>query len=334
MTHELRHDMEFAPVQKLRFGADIQASDGQAGTLVSVIVADKQPWTITHIGLRVNLLPRHMYFVPFDLVTAATASTVTLSIPLATIEQLTSPLSALVLTRATHVGTADGPGAADKRLGRLAQVTIDQKTQALHRVVVDRGRHGKVLAPACVITGITARAICVRVDGAASEHLTQYRSDDELRRDAYDKLFDAPPLRIDLPGIVITPIDGAVWLNGHVSSQFKRCLGEDQLRGLAGMTALHNELVSDDELAAAVSMVLAHDRSIIGQHIGVYPRLGEVRLRGSVQTSASRERAGGVAEAVPYVKGVVNELRIDPTADEIPDLAEVTNNADLIPGGR
>jgi len=123
-------------------------------------------------------------------------------------------------------------------------------------------------------------------------------------------------------------------LRGHVSSQFKRRLAHDQLRGLAGMAALHNELVADDELAATVSMALAHDPRTAGQHIGVYPRLGEVHLRGSVQTTAIRERAGEVARAVGSVTCVVNELHVDPTANEIPELSGVTNNEDLVPGGR
>jgi len=347
ISYELRHDllhdghdghdghdvMEFAPVHTYRIGAAIQASDGEAGRFVAIVVADKYPWAMTHVGLQVNLLRRHLCFVPVDLVIAATATTVTLSIPVATIERLTSPPSALVLTRSTHVGTADN-GMAGKRLGRLAQVTIDQKTRAPRHVVVDRGLHGKAGVPARVITRITAQEITVRLDGASSEGLTQYRPDDELCRDAYAKLFDAQPLRIDLAGIEILPIDGVVWLRGHVSSQFKRRLGENQLRGLAGMSALHNELVADDELAATVSMALAHDRDTTGQHIGVYPRLGEVHLRGSVQTADARERAGAVARAVSHVKRVANELRVDPKAAELPDLSGVTNNEDLVPGGR
>jgi hypothetical protein len=37
---------------------------------------------------------------------------------------------------------------------------------------------------------------------------------------------------------------------------------------------------------------------------------------------------------VPLVKQVINELRVDPAADVLPDLAGVTNNYDLVPGGR
>jgi len=331
--HDLHDLMEFAPVRTFRFGAAIWAGDGEAGRLVAIVVADKHPWAMTHVGIQVSRSRRLLYFVPVDLVIAATATTVTLSIPVATIERPTSPPSALVLTRSTHVGTA-GDGTAGKRLGRLAQMTIDQKTRALRHVVVDRGLHGKAAASARAITSITAQEITVRLDGTSSEGLTQYRPDDELRRDAYDALFDAQPLPIDLAGIEIHPIDGVVWLRGHVSSQFKRRLAHDQLRGLAGMAALHNELVADDELAATVSMALAHNPRTAGQHIGVYPRLGEVHLRGSVQTADARDGAGEVARAVSHVKRVANELRVDPKAAELPDLSGVTNNEDLVPGGR
>jgi osmotically-inducible protein OsmY len=320
--YELQHSgMEFAHVQTFRFGAEIWASDGEAGTLAEVVADDGQRGPITHVGLHPNRFRGHLHFVPLDLVIAATATTITLSIPVATVERLTTPPSALVLTRSTQVGTASdgtaGVGKSGTRLGRLAQVTIDQKTRALRHVVVDRGLHGKAVVPARAITSITAQEISVHLDdGASSEGLTQYRSDDELRRDAYNTLFEAQPLRIDLAGIEIRPIDGVVWLRGHVSSQVKQCLAQNQLRGLAGMSALHNELVADDEQAVVASMALAHNPRTAGQHLGVYPRLSEIHLRGN------------------HVERVAHELRVDPKAAELPELSGVTNNEDLVPCDR
>ena len=136
LRHDLLHDghdghdlMEFAPEHTYHFGAAIWASDGEAGRLVAIVVADKYPWAMTHVGIQMSRFRRLLYFVPVDLVIAATATIVTLSIPVATIERLTSPPSALLLTRSTHVGTPGdgmaGDGMAGKRLGRLAQATIE-----------------------------------------------------------------------------------------------------------------------------------------------------------------------------------------------------------------
>jgi osmotically-inducible protein OsmY len=147
-------------------------------------------------------------------------------------------------------------------------------------------------------------------------------------------LFDHAPLRLDLAAIEIHPLDGVVQLRGHVSNDLLRRMAEDQVQGITGMSELHNDLVADNDLAATVSMALALDSRTAGQHIGVYPRLGEIHLRGSVRTRAAYEGASNVAGAVPAVTRIMNELRIDPDANEISVLAGVTNREDMVPGGR
>ncbi|HEU5348912.1 MAG TPA: hypothetical protein VFU63_09915 [Ktedonobacterales bacterium] len=92
--------------------------------------------------------------------------------------------------------------------------------------------------------------------------------------------------------------------------------------------------MADNDLAATVSIALALDSRTAGQHIGVYPRLGAMHLRGSVQTRAAYKGASNVARAVPAVTRNMNELRIDPDANEIPVLAGVTNREDMAPGGK
>jgi hypothetical protein len=189
------------------------------------------------------------------------------------------------------------------------------------------------------LPNVTTERIIIGMDGLFHDQLGRlqpYRSDEELRQEVFDTLYDNVSLRVDLPGIEIHPIDGAVWLQGHVSNDGMRRLATEEIQGITGLSAVYNELVADDMLAAAVSAALAHDPRTAGagQYIGVYPRLGEIHLRGSVQTAAAREGASTVALAVPAVKRVVNELHIDPDALELHDLAGVTNQYDLVPGGR
>ena len=328
IAQDRQHDVRaLAEVQQFHFGAHIHASDGAAGTLAAVVV-DKKRQAITHLGIRVSWLRRRLCFVPLDLVTEATADTVTLSISLDAIEQRTATPAGIALTGATQVG------ASDKSLGRLVQLTIDRETRVLHHLVVARRLRREALLLARMMTGITAQQVAVSLGSASRDLLMPAHPDEALRRDVYDRLYAYAPLRVDLAGIEIHPSDGAVWLRGHVSSDLKRRLVEHQLQGLVGMSALHNELVADNELAAAVSMALAHDPRTARQHIGVYPCLGAVHLRGTVQTPAAREGARAVAEAVLGVKCVVNALRVKPTGDVVPVLAGVTDHADLVPGGR
>jgi osmotically-inducible protein OsmY len=180
---------------------------------------------------------------------------------------------------------------------------------------------------------VPARRAVQSVGGVPSGRLGRLRADEELREDVYHRLRDCQMVRLDLPGITIHARDGVVWLRGHVSSDGKRHRANEVLRGLDGLLELHNELVADIALAA-VAMALASDPRTARQRIGVYPDLGVMRLRGIVQTLSAYADAQEIAAAVPLVKQVVNELRVGPDADVLPDLAGVTNNYDLVPGGR
>jgi osmotically-inducible protein OsmY len=90
----------------------------------------------------------------------------------------------------------------------------------------------------------------------------------------------------------------------------------------------------DPELAAEISRALARDPRTAGEHIGVYPMLGRVRLRGAVHTVAAREAAERLATAIPGVGEVVNELHVSADANVLPVMASVTNTEDVVPGGR
>jgi osmotically-inducible protein OsmY len=97
---------------------------------------------------------------------------------------------------------------------------------------------------------------------------------------------------------------------------------------------VHNELVADTDLASDVAIALAADPRTRGQYIGVYPELGVVSLRGAVNSAAARAAAASIADAVPGIERVINELSVRPEADVLPNLASVTSEVERVPGGR
>jgi hypothetical protein len=319
---------EFADVLKFRFDAPIQANDGPSGRL-GAVVADAEAHTLTHIAVKLGLFFGSIHYVPLEQVTDANAAEVGLSIPLAEIETLARAAPAgAVLSSSTGL-TAGG-----KSLGHLAQLTINRETRVLRHLVVDRGVRGEVLVSASMIATMTSKQIAVNLGGISPNDLVPFRRDADLYAEAYGAMYDYEPLRIDLPGIEIHAIDGTVWLKGHVSSELNQRLASDQLQGITGLAQVHNELIADTDLASRISMALGHDPRTAGEKIGVYPRLGEVRLRGSVHTPEARAAAGEVAAAVTGAKRLENELRVDPRADVVPVMASVTNSEDEVPGGR
>jgi osmotically-inducible protein OsmY len=320
---------EFMEIVKFRFGAPIQASDGPAGSVAHVIL-DSVAGVVTHVGVRLARLEARAYNVPIALLVGAAVEQVELTVSLADIKATSQPLPSGGV-QVDHSTVVDING---KRQGKLMQVSAVRDTLAVHRLVVDRGLgRGEVVVP---ITG-TPRWDSKRISIELAEHvvrtLVHYRPDDALLREVTDALYDYPRLRIDLRGMQVRAVDGDVWLMGHVSSDLNSRVAEDQLTDIAGLAGVHNELITDTDLAANVATALANDARTREQHIGVYPVLGEVRLRGTVSSQGAKDAATQIAAAVPGAEQVVNELHVDPSSAVVPVMAGITGREDVIPGG-
>src|SRR5579872_3141894 len=169
---------ELADVKKVRLGARVQASDGEAGKVI-YMVADAARRTITHVGIRVGFLGSGGTFsVPMSLVVAGDSESLTISIPLADIQQKYAKV-------ADGVRLADGTRVAanGRALGRLTQVTVHSDTLVLRHLVIERGLGREFLVPARAVTSISAKEIQVDLGVVKPDHLTPFRTDVELHDD-------------------------------------------------------------------------------------------------------------------------------------------------------
>lgn len=317
----------FAPVMKFRFGADVRDAEGAGAKLTDVLVA-AESHAVTAIGLRFGLFS-HTIYAPVERVTTATQDTVALSVTRADLEK--DGLQPDGVKLSDHIVISQ----AGKRLGKLAQVSFNADTHALRHLVIDRGLGGEVVVSATGIEQISAGAIAlITPRNGVGVTMTPYRPDAELRDDAIKAIESYNRLRVDMEGVNVTATDGVIWLRGYVSSEMNRRLIADLVSATPGLGELHNELMTDPDLAAEISRALARDPRTTEEHIGVYPTLGRVKLRGAVKTAAAREAAEQVAKAAPGVGEVVNELHVSPDANVLPVMASVTNTEDVVPGGR
>lgn len=309
--------------RKIRFGADVYTSEGERGTLSSVTV--EPSGGAAGVGVRFGVFGREI-FADFGRLVEGTATTVTLD----------APRSALSSTQSSGVQLSSGTKVMldGKRLGKLAGVTFDARTRMPRRIIIARPTGGLLVAPATALGSVDADTISLSSsrDGARPT-VSVYRPDAELRLDIHEAIENYARMRVDAGGVDIQAIDGVVWLAGHVSSDMNRYLVEELSRGVPGVAELHNLLVTDTDLAASISTALARDPRTAGEHIGVYPRLGRVRLRGVVRTPLAREAASQIASEDPGAQEVVNDLHVDANASLLPALAGVTGNEDMVPGG-
>jgi hypothetical protein len=305
-----------AEMQKFHFGGKIRCVDGEAGNLAHVVF-DAAARRLTHLGVKRGPLFGKAVDLPYDTVFKATGEGVTLYLLRAELEAVhEGAVGGVVLDRRSLVTS---PSAEDK--GTVLQIAVHPENATLAYLVVHHLRPGQdTLLREQYVKTIAPHCIEVDVPEAMLNALPPYRSDDALQQEVKRVLFDFTPLHIDLKGITFQVLDSVLYLDGNVSNQLRAALVEKQVLGIPGLLEVQNRLVGDDQLAADLALILAQDPLTRGLPIGIYPRLGEVRLSGAVHTRQQKIIAENNVRGFPGVRSVINDLVIDPKADLLPSM--------------
>jgi osmotically-inducible protein OsmY len=116
--------------------------------------------------------------------------------------------------------------------------------------------------------------------------------------------------------------DGIVTLTGTVLDREQKALAEDTVRNLPGVTGVKNELEvttqnaerSDGWIALKIRSVLLLRANVSAVNTDVSVRDGHVTLTGLADTAEQKDLTGAYARDVEGVKGVKNEIVIQPSA--------------------
>jgi osmotically-inducible protein OsmY len=184
------------------------------------------------------------------------------------------------------------------------------------------------------ITNIMADRVMVSIPETTLQKMPAYRSDADLQQEVERVLFDLTSLHVDYKGMTIRVLDGVLYLDGNISSSLRADVVQDQASGVQGLLGIKNNLIGDDTLAADLASALGRDERTHDLPIGVYPKLGVVRLGGAVHTPQQRAAAEEIARTFPNVRGVANTLVVNANADFIHVMspAEGGEANDIVPG--
>lgn len=315
---------------KFHFDSKIICSDGEDGFLAQVIF-DAATRKMTHIGVRQRRLFGNTFFLPFDTVVSATGEGIK------------------IRARRDEMATASNAGASGARLdersaventasrstGRLMLVAVHPESGELSYLVAHDLRHGQdTLLHGEHVIEIATGHIKVQVEAGVLDALPVYRPDSVLQSEVEAVLFGKIPLHIDLRGITARVLDGVLYLDGNISSSLRADLAERQAMGVSGLLEIKNRLVGDDRLASDLALALGRDPRTRDLPIGVYPRLGVVRLSGAVHNGQQKAAAEEIARNFEGVRSVFNDLIVDPKADllHIMSPAEGGESEDKVPG--
>lgn len=323
------NDTSILETQKFHLGSKIICSDGEEGTLVQVGF-DAATRHITHIGIKQGRFFGKTTYLPYDTVTNATGEGVTLRIPGADVLNASKNAPNAIFLDNKSVVDAGGQGR-----GSLLLVAIQPENGGIAYIVAHHLRPGQdTLLSQQYITNIAADRITVTIPDATLQALSHYRSDADLQQEVERVLFDLTSLHVDYKGMIIRVLDGVLHLDGNISSSLRSDIVQDQASGVQGLLGIKNTLVGDDTLAADLASALGRDERTHDLPIGVYPKLGVIRLGGAVHTPQQKVAAEEIARAFPNVRGISNTLVVDANADLIHVMspAEGGEANDLIPG--
>ncbi len=319
-----------AAMQKCIFGTKVFCSDGEEGVLTHVCF-DPATRRMAYIGIRQGRFFGRTVYVPYNDVVNASGEGVMLRITRDELAAASKEEPAGVLLDSKSSVVRDEGNAR----GTLVLVAARPDTGELAYIVVHRLRAGQnTLLLQEYVKKLERGSIAVSIPEATFQTLPAYRPDGELQREVEDILFDLAPLHVDFRGMHVRVLDGVLYLDGNISSSLRGDMVQDQALGVQGLLDVENHLISDDILAGDLAMVLSHDPRTHNLPIGVYPRLGVVRLSGAVHTAQQKVDAAEIARAFPGVRSVFNDLVVNPHADllKVMSSSEGGESEDKIPG--
>jgi osmotically-inducible protein OsmY len=132
------------------------------------------------------------------------------------------------------------------------------------------------------------------------------RSDEGILSDIWDRLWQQDTIRfMDIYSLSVNVKDGEVFLNGHLAAEVNLPLIARIAHSIRGVTAVHNNLVTDHDLIIRVAQALCQDERTRPFILRMEASHGWIRLRGHVPTRELQLLAEQVAGQVPSVRGII-----------------------------
>lgn len=316
-------------MQKFRFGSKVICSDGEDGYLSHVGV-DASTQSVVTLGIKLGRFFGKTVFVPFSIVLEASGQGIILSTTQA--ELVASQTQAEGAQFDAHSSVRESESNAR---GTLLLVSAHKQSGKISYIVAHSLRANQdTLLRQEYISKIENGSMLVSVPNATFQTLPPYRSDEDLQREVEAVLFDFAPLHIDFPGMHVCVLDSVLYLDGNISSSLRSDIVDDQASGVQGLLEVKDRMVGDDILAADLAMALGRDPRTRDLPLGVYPRLGVVRLNGYVHNKQQKVAAEQIASNFPGVRSVSNDLVIKPKAEllNIMSSSGTEGTEDIVPG--
>ena len=204
------------------------------------------------------------------------------------------------------VRSADG-----KRLGRLRLVCFDRASGSVTALVVaGRGTPSRRLLPIDRVREAGPNGITTDLPGGDWIKLPAFATDWEIKQAFTEQLMADPTLQALQRSITVDVQDQVVTLRGYVADQSEAEGLARLIRSVPGVMQVDRKLITDDDLARAVTGTIRSDPATGAADVQVRAHHGTVDITGVAPDPAAARRIESVASRVPGVQVVHNMVSI------------------------
>jgi osmotically-inducible protein OsmY len=210
------------------------------------------------------------------------------------------------LRRDMPVRSADG-----KRLGRLRLVCFDPASATVTALVVaGRGTPSLRLLPIDRVRAAGPNGIVTDLPRSDWTKLPDFATDWDIKQAVTEQLITDPRLRAAQRSVTVHVQDQVVTLRGYVADQSEAEEVARVVRSVPGVMQVDRKLITDDDLASAVTDAIRSDPGTRAADVQVSAHHGTVDISGVVPDPATARRIESVASQVPGVQVVHNMVSI------------------------
>ena len=202
-------------------------------------------------------------------------------------------------------------GADGKRLGRLRLVCFDRASgTATALVVAGRGTPSLRLLPIDRVREAGPNGIVTDLPSGDWSKLAPFATDWEIRQAITEQLMVDPVIRGIQRSITIDVQDQVVTVRGYVADQSEAERVARVIRSVPGVLQVDRKLITDDDLARAVTDAIRSDPALRAAEVQVSGHHGTADITGVAPNPAAARRIESVASQVPGVQVVHNMVSI------------------------